>query len=65
MYSYGVLMWEMYTAAQPFAGYTAFQLLSAVVQVGGGAGGGGRGVERGGREGGWRGRGGDYSGPIP
>ncbi|GFR50124.1 hypothetical protein Agub_g12275 [Astrephomene gubernaculifera] len=32
VYSFGVIMWELYCAQQPFANYTAFQLLSAVVQ---------------------------------
>ncbi|EFJ40490.1 hypothetical protein VOLCADRAFT_46661, partial [Volvox carteri f. nagariensis] len=32
VYSFGVILWELYCAQQPFANYTAFQLLSAVVQ---------------------------------
>ncbi|GLI67729.1 hypothetical protein VaNZ11_011930 [Volvox africanus] len=32
VYSFGVILWELYCAKQPFANYSAFQLLSAVVQ---------------------------------
>lgn len=32
VYSFGILLWELYCAAKPFAHYSPFQLLNAVVQ---------------------------------
>lgn len=34
VYSYGVLLWELYCAETPFAQYTAFQLVNAVAGEG-------------------------------